>query len=126
MRGVVVRDVDEYISQQPLPVRETLEKLRLTIKKAAPQADEVISYMMPAYKYQGVLVYFGAYKKHIGFYPTGAGIAAFKKELADFECSKGTVRFPIDKPVPFNLISQIVKFRVNENLNKKIKSSAKK
>lgn len=126
MRGVVVRDVDEYISQQPLPLRKTLEKLRFTIKKAAPQADEVISYMMPAYKYQGVIVYFGAYKNHVGFYPTGAGIAAFKKELADFECSKGTVRFPIDKPLPFNLITRIVKFRVNENLNKKIKSSAKK
>jgi uncharacterized protein YdhG (YjbR/CyaY superfamily) len=81
--------------------------------------------MMPAYKCNGVLVYFGAYKNHIGFYPTGRGISAFQKELSGYEGSKGTVRFPIDKPLPMGLISKIVKFRVKENLEKKKKSETK-
>ncbi len=119
MKGKIAKDVDEYIAMQPGEVRGTLEKLRQVIMKAAPQADEVISYMMPAYKFHGVLVYFGAYKSHIGFYPTGRGINAFQKELSAYEGSKGTVRFPIDKPLPLGLISKIVKFRVNENLEKK-------
>lgn len=119
MKGKVAKDVDEYIAMQPPDVRDILEKLRLTIKKAAPKAEEGISYTMPSYKFLGVLVYFGAYKTHIGFYPTGNGIRAFKKELSAYEGSKGTVRFPIDKPLPLGLISKIVKFRVKENLYKR-------
>ncbi len=118
-KGKAVKDVDEYIVFQPMEVREKLEQLRQAIKKAAPQADESISYMMPAYKFHGVLVYFGAYKNHIGFYPTGRGISAFQKELSNYEGSKGAVRFPIDKPLPLGLINKIVKFRVKENLEKK-------
>jgi uncharacterized protein YdhG (YjbR/CyaY superfamily) len=119
MKKYSVKNVDEYIALQPTEVREKLEKLRQAIKKAAPKAEEVISYMMPAYKFHGVLVYFGAHKTHIGFYPTGRGISAFQKELSAYEGSKGTVRFPIDKSLPLGLISEIVKFRVKENLEKK-------
>ena len=122
MKGIkIARDTDEYISFHPENVRVQLEKLRQTIRKAAPKAEEVISYQMPAYKLQGMLVYFAAYKNHIGFYPTGSGIFAFKKELSIYECSKGTVRFPLDKPLPLGLIGKIVKFRVKENLEKKKK-----
>ena len=113
------RTVDEYVKAFDPEVRNTLEKLRETIRKAAPEAEELISYQMPAYKYKGILVYFGAYINHIGFYPTGRGIEAFKKELAAYEGSKGTVRFPLEKPLPFRLISKIVKFRVKEYENKK-------
>jgi uncharacterized protein YdhG (YjbR/CyaY superfamily) len=98
-----------------------LETLRQTIRKAAPKAEEVISYQMPAFKFYGMLVYFAAYKTHIGFYPTGSGIASFKKELDKYETSKGTVRFPIDKPLPLGLIGKMVKFRVKENFEKKTK-----
>jgi len=111
--------VDEYLQPFPPGVRSKLDKLRRAIKEAAPKAEEVISYMMPAYKQDGVLVYFGGYKTHIGFYPTSSGIVAFKKELSAYEVSKGTVRFPIDKPLPLGLISKIVKFRMKENEAKK-------
>ncbi|HMK26620.1 MAG TPA: DUF1801 domain-containing protein, partial [Chitinophagaceae bacterium] len=103
----------------PPGVRSTLEKLRQTIKAAAPKAEEMISYMMPAYKQNAVLVYFGGYKTHIGFYPTSSGIKAFKNELSAYEGSKGTIRFPIDKPLPLGLISRIVKFRLKETEAKK-------
>jgi uncharacterized protein YdhG (YjbR/CyaY superfamily) len=119
MKKYSVKNVDEYIALQPTEVREKLEKLRQAIKKAAPKAEEVISYQMPAYKFHGMLVYFAAYKNHIGFYPTGSGIIAFKNELSVYEGSKGTVRFPLDKSLPLGLISKIVKFRVKENLEKK-------
>jgi uncharacterized protein YdhG (YjbR/CyaY superfamily) len=125
MKKYTAKNVDEYIALQPREVRETLEGLRKTIKKAAPDAEEVISYMMPSYRFHGVLVYFGAYQNHIGFYPTGRGISAFQRELSVYEGSKGTVRFPIDKPLPLSLISKMVKFRVKENLEKKNKSSTK-
>lgn len=125
MKGIVAKNVDEYIARQPPEVQEILEKLRQAIKKAAPQAEEGISYTMPAYKYHGVLVYFGVYKTHIGFYPTGNGIAAFKKELSAYEGSKGTVRFPLDKSLPLGLITKIVKYRVKENLAKKARPASK-
>jgi uncharacterized protein YdhG (YjbR/CyaY superfamily) len=125
MKGPAASDVDEYISRQPLAFATVLEKLRQTIRKAAPKADEVISYHMPAYKWKGILVYFAAYKNHIGFYPTGSGIAAFKKELSRYEGSKGTVRFPIDKPLPLGLISKIVKFRMKENSEKQMTAKRK-
>ncbi|MFM7430739.1 MAG: iron chaperone [Flammeovirgaceae bacterium] len=121
MKTEIARDIDEYILFHPESVRMQLETLRQTIRKAAPKAEEVISYQMPAFKFHGMLVYFAAYKTHIGFYPTGSGIAAFKKELAKYETSKGTVRFPIDKPLPLGLIGKMVKFRVKENFEKKTK-----
>lgn len=120
MKAIEAKNVDEYIALQPAEVRWTLEKLRETIKKAAPKAEEVISYKMPAYKFHGVLVYFGAYQNHIGFYPTGRGISAFKKELSVYEGSKGTVRFPIDEPLPLTLIKKIVRFRLKENEQKQL------
>jgi uncharacterized protein YdhG (YjbR/CyaY superfamily) len=112
------KTVDEYLSAIPARAKGILEKLRKTIKQAAPQAEELISYNMPAFKLNGMLVYYAAYKDHIGFYPTPSGIEAFKKELSDYEGAKGSIRFPINRPVPFDLISRIVKFRVRENLQK--------
>ncbi|TAL72206.1 MAG: hypothetical protein EPN88_05095, partial [Bacteroidetes bacterium] len=95
-----------------------LEQLRVTIKKAAPKAEEIISYGMPAFKLNGVLVWFAAHSKHIGFYPMASGIAAFKKELSIYKSAKGSIQFPLDKPLPLRLITSIVKFRVNENLQR--------
>lgn len=110
--------VDEYITAQPTHVRTVLKKIRQTIKAAAPKAEEVISYNMPAYKYNGMLVFFAAFKNHIGFYPAPRGIEAFKKELSAYKGAKGSVQFPLDKPIPFGLISKIVKFRMKENKKK--------
>lgn len=120
------RDIDEYIANFPEEVQTKLEQLRTTIRKAAPDADEKISYQMPCFTFYGILVYFAAYKNHIGFYPTSSGILRFKKELSSYEVSKGTVRFPINKPFPIALISRIVKFRVKENLEKAVMKSIKK
>lgn len=110
------KDIDEYIAGFPQEVQEKLERLRTTIKNAAPNAIEKISYQMPTFALEGNLVHFAAYKKHIGFYPTPSGIENFKQELADFKQSKGAVQFPLDKPIPYDLIGEIVKFRVEENL----------
>lgn len=116
-------NVDEYVAAQPKNIQVILNKLRATIKAAAPKAEEVISYQMPAYRHHGMLVYFAAWPGHIGFYPTPAGIKAFEKELAAYEGSKGTIKFPIDKSIPYTLISKIVKYRVKEN---EMKASLKK
>ena len=113
-----IKNIDEYIAGFPQETQAILEQLRATIRKAAPGAEEVISYSMPAFRLHGILVYFAAFKNHIGFFPTSSGILAFKEELSNYAGGKGTVRFPLDKPLPFNLISEIVKFRVRENLNK--------
>jgi uncharacterized protein YdhG (YjbR/CyaY superfamily) len=110
--------IDEYIAQFPEDVQQILARIRAVIQEAAPQAVERISYQMPAFYLRGNLVYFGAHKRHIGFYPTGSGIEAFKEELAAYKGSKGAVQFPLDEPTPFELISKIVKFRVAENLKK--------
>jgi uncharacterized protein YdhG (YjbR/CyaY superfamily) len=110
--------VEEYLAAQPEEIRGQLEKLRVIIKKAAPRATERISYNMPAYDLNGILVYFAGYKGHIGFYPTASGIKAFQEEIAKFESSKGAVRFPLDRPLPKTLITRIVKFRLKENLEK--------
>ncbi len=119
--------IDEYIATCPKEIQKTLQELRATIKAAAPGAEEKISYQMPAFALNGILVYFAAFKNHIGFFPTGSGVQAFKDELSQYEGSKGTVRFPLDKPLPLELISKIVKFRVAENLKKaEMKSSKKK
>jgi len=122
----IPKNISEYIATCPKNVRSMLQQLRTTIKKAAPKADEVISYQMPAFKYYGVLVYFAAYKNHIGFYPTSSGIAAFQDEFSDYKWSKGAVQFPVDKPLPLNLISRIVKYRVKENLEKENIKAKKK
>jgi uncharacterized protein YdhG (YjbR/CyaY superfamily) len=108
--------IDEYIANFPEEVQKILGELRAVIKASAPDAEERISYQIPTFTLKGNLVHFAAYKKHIGFYPTSSGIQAFKHELSVYEGAKGTVRFPIDKPLPLELISKIVKFRVAENL----------
>jgi uncharacterized protein YdhG (YjbR/CyaY superfamily) len=112
------RDIDEYIAHYPKEIQRLLRKLRATISKAAPQADEVISYGMPAFKLNGMLVWFAAHSKHIGFYPRVSGIKAFKRELSVYKGAKGSVQFPFDKPLPVGLIATIVKFRANENLQR--------
>jgi len=109
------KTVDEYLSTFPESTRSKLQDLRDVIRKAAPGAEEVISYNMPAIKQHGVLVCYAGYKGHIGFYPTGSGIVAFKKELSAYEGSKGAVRFPLDGAIPAGLISRIVKFRIKED-----------
>jgi uncharacterized protein YdhG (YjbR/CyaY superfamily) len=106
--------IDEYISGFPENIQTILEKLRRTIKESAPAAEETISYEMPAFRLKRVLVYFAAFKNHIGFYPTASPIVAFKKELAPYQTSKGAIQFPIDKPIPVTLVKKIVKFRVDE------------
>jgi uncharacterized protein YdhG (YjbR/CyaY superfamily) len=110
------RTIDGYIARFPPSVQETLEKLRKTIRKAAPNAQETISYQMPAFILEGSLVYFAAFKNHIGLYPRPTAIEKFKHELSPYEGAKGTVRFLLDKPIPLALISKIVRFRVKENL----------
>lgn len=110
--------IDEYIATFPEPVQKTLQKLRQTIKDSAPEAKETVSYQMPAFKLNGILVYFAVFKNHIGFYPTASGISNFEKELTQYETSKGTIKFPIDKPIPLDLIRRIVTFRVKENMKK--------
>jgi uncharacterized protein YdhG (YjbR/CyaY superfamily) len=107
--------VDAYIAGFPIEIQKRLNDLRATIRKTAPQAEEVISYQMPAYKYKGMLLYFAAHKNHIGFYPASTGIEAFKNELSQYKRSKGTIQFPHDKPMPMKLITQIIKFRIIEN-----------
>ena len=113
-----IKTIDDYLAICPADIREILIGLRAAIRKAAPQAEEKISYQMPAFFQKGDLVYFAALKNHIGFYPTPSGIEAFKEELSDYVTSKGAVRFPYEKPLPLKLISEIVKFRVIENLEK--------
>jgi uncharacterized protein YdhG (YjbR/CyaY superfamily) len=112
------KDIDEYIAGFPPDVQQILEEIRSTIRKAAPDAQETISYQMPTFALKGNLVHFAAFKKHIGFYPTSTGIARFKDELSDYKGGKGSVQFPLDKPIPFDLISEIVEFRVRENLER--------
>lgn len=112
------KNIDEYISHQTPEVQILLEQIRQTIKNAAPEAEEVISYQMPAFKYYGMLVYFAAFKNHIGFYATPNGHSEFKKELSVYKQGKGSVQFPLSKPIPLDLIAKIVKFRAKENWNR--------
>ena len=112
------QNIDEYIAGFPMDVQEILEKIRRTIREAAPDAEETIKYQMPTFTLKGNLVHFAAFNEHIGFYPTPTGTKTFQKELAVYRGGKGSVRFPLDKPIPFALISQIVKFRVKENLER--------
>jgi uncharacterized protein YdhG (YjbR/CyaY superfamily) len=110
--------VDEYIALQPEHVRAGLEQIRKTIKKVVPKADEVISYGMPGYKFHGMLVWFAAARNHYGLYAMANSVKVFKDKLKKYDCSKGTIRFPIDKPLPLDLIAEIIKFRMEENLEK--------
>jgi uncharacterized protein YdhG (YjbR/CyaY superfamily) len=110
--------VEEYINLHPAPIRKVLTLIRKTIKTAAPEAEEMISYKMPAYKLNGMLVFFSAAKNHYGFYPTSRPIIAFRDKLKSYETSKGAIRFPLDKPIPVKLITEIVKWQVKENLLK--------
>lgn len=112
------KDIDTYIANFPEDVQIALEKVRAAIKKAAPKAEEAISYGIPTFKLNGNLVHFGGFKKHIGFFPGSSGVAAFKKELSKYKTSKGTIQFPLESPVPLTLIQKITKFRVTENVAK--------
>ena len=112
------KTIDEYIAGFPPEIQAKLEKIRATIKQAAPKAEEAIKYMMPTFTLNGNLVHFAAFKNHIGFYPAPRGIEAFKEELAAYELSKGTIRFSLDKPIPYPLIGKIVKLRVEQNMEK--------
>lgn len=110
------QSIDEYISRFPPEIQEKLNSLRNVIKESAPDAVEKISYQMPTFFLHGNLVYFAAFKDHIGFFPTASGIEAFKQELTDYKWSKGTIQFPLDKPMPYGLVRKIVKFRAAENI----------
>jgi uncharacterized protein YdhG (YjbR/CyaY superfamily) len=111
-------NIDEYIALFPKEVRDKLSELRELIRETAPEAEETISYKMPTFRLNGILVHFAAYKNHIGFYPTPSGIEAFKDELSIYKPSKGSVRFPIEEPLPFDIIRKIVDYRVKENNSK--------
>ncbi len=110
------KDSDEYIERSPPEVQKRLEQLRKTIHEGAPEAMEAISDGMPTFKINGNLVHFAAFKHHIGFYPTSSRVAAFEKELLPYTHSKGSIQFPLDKPIPLDLVKKTVKFRVKESL----------
>jgi len=110
--------IDEYIAGFPAPVRALLQKIRQTIAKSAPGAQETIKYRMPTFTLNGNLVYFAAFKNHIGLYPLPSGMEKFSRELANYRGGKGSARFPLDQPIPFGLIAKIVKFRAKENLER--------
>lgn len=118
MKATEIVDADQYISLFPEHIQKLLQELRTIIRETVPDAEEVISYQMPAYKYHGMLVYFAGYPKHIGFYPTPGGISAFKEELSVYKNAKGSVQFPLNQALPAELIKKIVTFRMKENLEK--------
>ena len=118
MKMIQAESIDEYISSFPKDIQKLLKQMRATIKKAAPKAVEAISYGMPTFRQEGNLVHFAAYKSHIGFYPAPRALEVFKKELSKYEGSKGTLKLPLDEPLPLSIITKIVKFRVKENLEK--------
>ncbi len=129
MKTKPVNNIDEYITGFPDNVQKLLKQMRATIRKAAPGAEETINYAVPTFKLNGNLVHFAAFKKHIGFYPAPAGIEAFKQEVAPFEAGKGSLQFPFDQPLPLELVTKIVKFRVKQNMEKpkaKKKTAAKR
>jgi uncharacterized protein YdhG (YjbR/CyaY superfamily) len=118
MQKINYSNIDEYIKTFPLKIQKILQEIRKTIKEAAPDAEEVISYQIPTFKLNGNLVHFAAFKDHIGFYPSPRGKEIFKKELSAYKGGKGTVQFPFNKPVPLELIRKIVEYRVRENLER--------
>ncbi len=115
---ITYESIDDYISKFPPEIQEILSTIRKVIKEAAPDAKEKISYQMPTFELHGNLVHFAAFKNHIGFYPTPNGIDAFKEELSVYKGAKGSIQFPLNEPMPYELISKIVKFRVAENIQK--------
>lgn len=119
-------NIDDYIAAFPPDVQQILQEIRRTIRKAAPQAREAIKYQMPTFVLEGNLVHFAAYKGHIGFYPVPTAIEEFKDELSAYKGSKGAVRFPLDEPIPHDLIARITRFRVRENLEKAESKKKKK
>lgn len=119
MNREMSKDIDDYVRQYPKDVQRLLTQMRSTIKKAAPEATEKISYGIPTFALAGNLVHFAAFMNHIGFYPTPSAIKAFGKELSSYKCSKGTVQFPLDEPLPLALVNRMVKFRVKEQLSKR-------
>ena len=114
----IITTVDEYILSFPRDVQKKLTQLRNIVKRGAPQAEERISYQMPAFFLKGVLLWYGAHSNHIGFYPRAEGISRFKRELSGFKYAKGSVQFPLNQPLPVELIKRMVKYRVDENLKK--------
>ncbi len=110
--------IDEYIKAFPENVQAILQKVRQTIRKAAPEAEETISYRIPTFKLNGFLVHFAAFKDHVGFYPTGRGVEAFKRELSPYKWSRGTIQFPLEKPIPYGLVRRITLYRRKQNLKK--------
>lgn len=110
--------IDEYIAGYPPDIQQILEKIRTTVREAAPDAIETISYQIPTFKLEGNLVHFAAFKKHIGFYPAPSGIEQFDEQLSKYKRAKGSIRFPLDEAIPYDLISEIVRFRVRENLER--------
>jgi uncharacterized protein YdhG (YjbR/CyaY superfamily) len=130
MKGEIVEgthntsdSIDAYISKFPPEVQEILNTLRKVIQESAPEAKEKISYQMPTFDLHGNLVHFAAYKNHIGFYPAPSGVDAFKHELSPYKWAKGSIQFPLDKPLPYELVSRIVKFRADENM-KQVKNTS--
>lgn len=121
-----IQNIDEYIAGFPPAIQSILQKIRATIHETAPAAQEVISYQMPTFRQEGNLVHFAAFKNHIGFYPTPSGIEQFDERVAVYKAGKGSLNFPLDKPIPYDLISEIVKFRLQENLAKAAAKSKKK
>ena len=115
MQKTKAENIDDYMLQFPKDIQKLLKQMRSTIKKAAPKAEEAMKYGIPTFVLNGNLVHFAAYKNHVGFYPAPSGLLAFKKEIARYKSSKGAVQFPIEEPLPLDLISKIVKFRVAEN-----------
>ena len=117
-KNIKVDTVDDYIALQPAAVQKKLKEIRKAIKKAAPGAEEKISYGMPAYTLKGMLIYFAAHRNHIGLYPYPSAMEAFREEISKYKASKGTIHFGFDQPVPLDLIYEIVRFRVEENMIK--------
>jgi uncharacterized protein YdhG (YjbR/CyaY superfamily) len=111
--------IDEYLERFPPEVQQRLQSMRRTVKKAAPKAEETISYKIPAFRLNGMLVWFAAFKNHIGFYPGAEATKVFKDKLSAYKTAKGSVQFPFDQPLPLTLVTQIVKFRVEQNLSRK-------
>jgi len=118
MKTVHAGSIDEYIAMFPKDIQDRLTQLRDTIRKAAPDAEEAISYAIPTFKLNGNLVHFAAFKSHIGFYPAPSGTEAFKKELSPYKAGKGSIQFPLNEPLPLSLVTKIVKFRVKDNLKR--------
>ena len=124
--SIPIKDADSYIEIQPEATKLVLQQLRQIIKEIVPEAEEVISYQMPAFKQNGVLVWYAGYKKHVGFYPSSKPIEVFKNELMDYKTSKGAIQFPLDKPLPVALITKIVQFKIQENITKLLAKTKKK